>query len=79
VEARLWRFTVLDVTIGTASAIAFALFVWMVRQDLSRMDRDDEQETATVHRLPTRRATAEPTPAEAAQELDGELPSASAG
>ena len=56
VEARLWRFTVLDVTIGTASAIAFALFVWMVRQDLSRMDRDDEQETATVHRLPTRRA-----------------------
>jgi hypothetical protein len=51
----------------------------MVRQDLSRMDRDDEQETATVHRLPTRRATAEPTPAEAAQELDGELPSASAG
>ena len=79
VEARLWRFTVLDVTIGTASAIAFALFVWMVRQDLSRMDRDDAQEAATVHRLPTRRVLAEPAPAEPAQELDRELPSVSAG
>jgi hypothetical protein len=51
----------------------------MVRQDLSRMDRDDAQETATVHRLPTRRALAEPAPAEPAQELDSDLPSVSAG
>ena len=48
------------------------------------MDRDDAQETATVHRLPTRRALAErvlaeSTPAEPAQELDSELPSVSAG
>ena len=77
VEARLWRFTVLDVTIGTMSAVAFALFVWMVRQDLSRMDRDDP-ETATIHRLPARRAAAD-SPADAAQELDSELHGASAG
>ncbi|WP_036290660.1 CDP-alcohol phosphatidyltransferase family protein [Methylosinus sp. PW1] len=71
VEARLWRFSILDVTIGTMSAIAFALFVLMVRQDLSRMDRDDEHESATIHRLPTRRSAAEPAPAEPARELPG--------
>lgn len=75
VEARLWRFAVLDVTIGTMSAIAFVLFVWMVRQDLSQMDRDD-RETASTHRLPSRRPAAEPPPAE---ELDSELHGASAG
>ncbi|TDX64340.1 phosphatidylglycerophosphate synthase [Methylosinus sp. sav-2] len=75
VEARLWRFSVLDVTIGTMSAIAFALFVLMVRQDLSRMDRDDDHESATIHRLPTRRSAAEPAAAEPAREL----PSISAG
>jgi len=79
-EAHIWRFAILDVSVGTLSAIAFALFVWMVRQDLSRMEREDDRETATIHRLPTtRRPTAEPAPAEPAEPLENELPSASAG
>jgi phosphatidylglycerophosphate synthase len=74
IEARVLRFAGLDVAVGAMSALAFTLFVAMVRKDLAQMDaEEDEPMGATVHRLPTRRREAEPPalppPAEAAPQL----------
>jgi phosphatidylglycerophosphate synthase len=76
---RVLHFAVLDIAVGTLSAIAFALFVAMVRKDLSQMDPDEAGEgsgeglglAATLHRLPLRPSEprALPPPPEPAPEL----------
>jgi archaetidylinositol phosphate synthase len=68
VEARVLRFAWIDVSVGALSAVAFALFVMMVRRDLAQMDAEDESALgpgATIHRLPAPRRR-EPAEAQAA-------------
>jgi phosphatidylglycerophosphate synthase len=77
IEARILRFAWIDVTVGGLSALAFTLFVMMVRRDLAQMDAEEEPSpSATVHRLPPRRREASepptlPPPAEPAPQLHG--------
>jgi phosphatidylglycerophosphate synthase len=76
VEARLFRFASLDVAVGVLSALAFTLFVVMVRKDLAQMDGEEETlPSATIHLLPARRrdAAEPPAEAEAAPKLHGVL------
>jgi phosphatidylglycerophosphate synthase len=63
IEARVLRFAWIDVAVGLLSALAFALFVAMVRKDLAQME--EEPEGATIHRLPAprRREAADPSAA----------------
>ncbi|MBY6242953.1 CDP-alcohol phosphatidyltransferase family protein [Methylosinus sp. Sm6] len=65
IEARILRSAWIDVAVGGLSALAFGLFVTMVRRDLAQMDADDQDApSATIHRLspPRRREAAEPVP-----------------
>lgn len=52
-EARIQQFAMLDVAVGTLSAIAFIFFVFMVRNDLAQMEAE-EQTGATIYELPLR-------------------------